>query len=316
MLVLICSQRRCAHLVQAVAAIAVEGIKTMNAYLMNNPASVRRMMRYAVDQPQCELQSDSIPRSQEDVDAIPADRRRLSFFTSMPAMNSAMVTVNILVGGSIRKVHAVTAEADAIRQGNIPMVRCFVHDSRIVPWYEWRAYNPYAHYFDAEEDGWTWLGCDVIACWRSVDKLDNNTERYAVCERDASTPAQLKAQRATSPWRVSRVEPAARKIEPIDDAMESVRRRLVQVLGHLDALEEEALAAALKQIDISGSQIDAERMRLRNEEANLRVELDKWIMRQMLSGIDKQPSAPARAATRFVRPRFSISNARTRLLTA
>jgi len=134
-----------------------------------------------------------IPKTQEDVDAIPVDRRGLSFFTSMPAPDYDLVDIEIPVGSSTHTVFALPEEVEAMRDGKMPLVRCFAANGKVAPWYEWRDYHPYVHYFAAESDDWTWSGCRVVACWTPVESLRENIDSYyeAACDTASADDVRL-----------------------------------------------------------------------------------------------------------------------------
>ncbi|MDQ2686622.1 MAG: tetratricopeptide repeat protein, partial [Armatimonadota bacterium] len=109
------------------------------------------------------VRPDPLPESQPEVQAIPADQRGVSFFSSQPAPLGQLVPVTITVGGQSRQVLATPAEADELRQGRMPQVRAFNVGGREVPWYEYDGYDPYRDYWRYHNAGWGGFGSGVLA---------------------------------------------------------------------------------------------------------------------------------------------------------
>ncbi|HEY3329130.1 MAG TPA: hypothetical protein VGK19_03840 [Capsulimonadaceae bacterium] len=151
------------------------------------------------------LSYEGIPATQRDVDEIPVDHRRLSFFTSMPAPDDILIDIDIPIAGAYRTVHAFPDEVDLIDAGHPPTVRCFSLNGVVVPWYDLLEYNPYIHYFTAEREKWTWLGSNLVACWQPLTWLPENIDRYYEAEADMTVVAHAGAHATTyghgaRPW--------------------------------------------------------------------------------------------------------------------
>ncbi|MDR3708068.1 MAG: hypothetical protein P4L33_07190 [Capsulimonadaceae bacterium] len=267
-----------------------------------------------------------IPKSQEEVDEIPVEHRGLSFFTSMPASDTVLIAINVPIGESLRMVHALPTEVEAIHEGRMPLVRSFGLNGSVIPWYDWADYHPYLHYFEADNDGWAWLGSNIVACWRPLATLSEDIDRYMACEADTSTAADLDARQAATPWRVAQAKAArmatggkSSKRGPLamtrrrllgvwkalgpnrghEREIERIRRELVDVLHAMETLGDEArqtdeqtekVLDAFNPLifDLPGDpHISAERLRLEAEEARLREELDRLILNELEPEGDK-----------------------------
>ena len=275
----------------------------------------RRMLRYDMSEPEDKpveqtsyvlyidnpfmrkLPPDGIPTSQDEIDVIPVNRRGLSFFTSKPALDTALIAINIPVGNSVRVVHALPVEVEAIRAGKMPLVRCFVVNGKLIPWYEWGDYCPYLDYFAAEADDWIWFGSSVVACCLPVEALSVNIDRYLEAEASTLTFAGEQHEEHAGPWRRHRfgtapaanvrqqsgggLRRASRRSEeqsvlgskkPASDALERIRCRLVYVVEQIESLD---------------PQLETERTHLDAVEARLRRKLDRLVIRQLASAPDE-----------------------------
>lgn len=117
------------------------------------------------------VRPDPLPESQPEVQAIPADQRGVSFFSSQPAPLGKLVPVTITVGGQSRQVLATPAEADELRQGRMPQVRAFNVGGRQVPWYEYDGYDPYRDYWRYQNAGWGGFGGGALAGFVGAELL-------------------------------------------------------------------------------------------------------------------------------------------------
>lgn len=117
------------------------------------------------------MRPDPLPESQPEVQAIPADQRGVSFFSSQPAPLGKLVPVTITVGGQSRQVLATPAEADELRQGRMPPVRAFNVGGREVPWYEYDRYDPYRDYWRYQNAGWGGFGGGALAGFVGAELL-------------------------------------------------------------------------------------------------------------------------------------------------
>jgi len=278
-------------------------------------AGARRMLRYDMTAPEDKpieqtsyvlyidnpfmrkLPPDGIPTSQDEIDVIPVNRRGLSFFTSKPALDTALISINIPVGNSVRVVHALPVEVEAIRAGKMPLVRCFVVDGKLIPWYEWGDYCPYRDYFAAEADDWIWFGSSIVACCLPVESLSVNIDRYMEAEASTLTSDGEQHEGHASPWRRYRfgTAPAAKMLQqrggglrrtlhrseeqpvlgpkkPPADALERIRCRLVSVVEQIESLDPE---------------LHAQSTHLDTVEARLRRQLDRLVVRQLVSAPDE-----------------------------
>ena len=87
-------------------------------------------------------------RLQQEINAIPADQRGVSFFSGRPMPASELTPVTMVIGGQKRTVMATRDEAAAIARGETPNVRAFADATgRYTPWYEYRGYDPYRDYY-------------------------------------------------------------------------------------------------------------------------------------------------------------------------
>lgn len=112
-----------------------------------------------------------LPESQPEVQAIPADQRGVSFFSSQPAPLGTLVPVTITVGGQSRQVLATPEEADELRRGRMPQVRAFNVNGREVPWYEYDGYDPYRDYWRYQDAGWGGFGGGLVAGYIGAELL-------------------------------------------------------------------------------------------------------------------------------------------------
>ena len=116
-----------------------------------------------------------LPQSQQDVNAIPAGQRGVSFFSGEPAPLGALVPVTLTVGGQPRQVYATPDEADALRRGQMPQVRAFNVGGQYVPWYEYNAYDPYRDYWRYENSGWGGFAGGALAGFVGAELLNDLT---------------------------------------------------------------------------------------------------------------------------------------------
>jgi uncharacterized membrane protein YgcG len=88
-------------------------------------------------------------RLQQEVEALPAQERGVSFFSGRPMPSSALIPVTVVVSGQKRTVMATPEEAEMILQGRMPPVRSFRdrETGRYIPWYEYSNYDPYRDYY-------------------------------------------------------------------------------------------------------------------------------------------------------------------------
>lgn len=114
-----------------------------------------------------------LPESEPEVQAIPADQRGVSFFSSQPAPLGTLVPVTITVGGQSRQVLATPEEADQLRRGQMPQVRAFNVNGRQTPWYEYDGYDPYRDYWRYQNAGWGGFGNGVLAGYVGAELLDS-----------------------------------------------------------------------------------------------------------------------------------------------
>jgi len=119
------------------------------------------------------LRPPPIPDSQQAVQAIPPDRRGVSFFSSQPAPLNSLVPVTINVNGQTRQVLATPAEAAQIQQGQMPQVRAFQVGGQTVPWYEYESYNPYNDYWRNQNAGWGGFGGGAVAGFVGAELLES-----------------------------------------------------------------------------------------------------------------------------------------------
>jgi len=112
------------------------------------------------------------PASQAAVDEIETDERGVSFFTSRPFPNESLVQVKLKINGVSQIVWANPDEADAIKAGAVPLVRAFTLKRKTLPWYEWKGYYPYDHYWGAAKADWQWVGGKLTASWLRLGDID------------------------------------------------------------------------------------------------------------------------------------------------
>jgi len=87
-------------------------------------------------------------RLQQEIDAIPASDRGVSFFSGQPLPTSQLIPVTLVIGGKKRTVMASRDEAAAIARGETPNVRAFPDEQgQYSPWYDNRRYDPYRDYY-------------------------------------------------------------------------------------------------------------------------------------------------------------------------
>lgn len=104
-----------------------------------------------------------LPETEQQVQAVPADQRGVSFFSSQPAPLGALVPVTVTVNGQSRQVLATPQEAEELRQGRMPQVRAFNVNGQYVPWYEYNTYDPYRDYWQYQNAGWGGFGGGAVA---------------------------------------------------------------------------------------------------------------------------------------------------------
>jgi len=119
------------------------------------------------------LRPQPLPDSQQDVNAIPANQRGVSFFSSQPAPLGSLVPVTVTVNGQSRQVLATPEEADELRQGRMPQVRSFQVNGQTVPWYGYQQYDPYRDYWGYQNSGWGGFGGGLAAGWIGAELVDS-----------------------------------------------------------------------------------------------------------------------------------------------
>jgi hypothetical protein len=119
------------------------------------------------------LRPQPLPGTQQDVSAIPASQRGVSFFSSQPAPLGSLVPVTVTINGQSRQVLATPEEADELRQGRMPQVRSFQVNGQTVPWYGYQQYDPYRDYWGYQNSGWGGFGTGVAAGWIGAELLDS-----------------------------------------------------------------------------------------------------------------------------------------------
>jgi hypothetical protein len=119
-----------------------------------------------------------IPISQAEVDEIPEEELGMSFFTSRPMPQEALVEVTILIGGLARIIRSTKEESIECRINNTPKVRAFDIDGTLVPWYDIPTYDPYDHYWDMVNGRWLPDGDEVTATFIKAANLDPRMTGY------------------------------------------------------------------------------------------------------------------------------------------
>ncbi len=109
------------------------------------------------------LRPKPLPETQQQVNAVPADQRGVSFFSSRPAPIGSLVPVTVTINGQSKQVLATPEEADELRRGRMPQVRTFDVQGRRVPWYAYNQYDPYNDYWRYQNSGWGGFGGGVVA---------------------------------------------------------------------------------------------------------------------------------------------------------
>ncbi len=109
------------------------------------------------------LRPTPLPESQQQVNAVPADQRGVSFFSSRPAPIGSLVPVTVTINGQSKQVLATPEEADELRRGRMPQVRTFDVQGQRVPWYAYNQYDPYNDYWRYQNSGWGGFGGGVVA---------------------------------------------------------------------------------------------------------------------------------------------------------
>lgn len=115
----------------------------------------------------------------EDPSAVPEKERGVSFFSSKPAPISRLVPVTINVDGVDRQVLATPSEAAEIAKGQIPAVRSFQVNGRVVPWYMYDGYDPYRDYWQYQRSGWSDLAAGAVAGFIGAELIDSLFSRPA-----------------------------------------------------------------------------------------------------------------------------------------
>ena len=114
-----------------------------------------------------------LPQSEAQVQAIPANQRGVSFFSSQPAPIGSLVPVTVTINGQSRQVLVTPEEAEEMRQGRMPQVRAFQQGGRYVPWYEYSNYDPYQDYWTYQNSGWGGFGTGVVAGLVGAELIDD-----------------------------------------------------------------------------------------------------------------------------------------------
>lgn len=109
------------------------------------------------------LRPKPLPETQQQVSAVPADQRGVSFFSSRPAPIGSLVPVTVTINGESKQVLATPEEADELRRGRMPQVRTFDVQGQRVPWYAYNQYDPYNDYWRYQNNGWGGFGGGVVA---------------------------------------------------------------------------------------------------------------------------------------------------------
>jgi hypothetical protein len=125
---------------------------------------------------------ERLTENQNEVDAIPLDRRGVSFFTSRPLSLDELSEVTVVVGNRKRVVLATQEEAADIDAGQTPLIRAFTVNGRTSPWYEWEKYDPYRDYWTADNQEWRGFVDGAIACWIAPDDCPSRVTGYYASE--------------------------------------------------------------------------------------------------------------------------------------
>lgn len=158
-----------------------------------------------------------IPENQQDVDEIPEDEQGVSFFSSRPLPRWALEELVIVIEGHERLVMATPQECQSYRDGDSPKVRGFSANGKTFPWYEFRNYDPYRHYWIARHRDWNIFRGGVTATLVKVDNLNPDLPGYYdVDEDEACAPDAPAAASTTQPPAASQPAPShASASEPI-----------------------------------------------------------------------------------------------------
>jgi len=114
-----------------------------------------------------------LPETQAQVQAVPADQRGASFFSSRPAPLGSLVPVSVTIDGQTKQVLATPEEAAELRAGRMPAVRAFNVNGQQVPWYAYNQYDPYNDYWRYQNAGWGGFGGGVVADLIAMDLMSH-----------------------------------------------------------------------------------------------------------------------------------------------
>jgi len=131
---------------------------------------------------QQEAPVERLPESQKDVDAIPAENRGVSFFTSRPLPLNRLAEVAVVVGEREHVVLATPQEADQVAAGQTPRIRAFTVGGSTVPWYAWERYDPYRDYWTAMKQEWRGFSDGAIACTIAAEDCPPRLTGYFASE--------------------------------------------------------------------------------------------------------------------------------------
>jgi len=162
--------------------------------------------------------ADPLPVTQAQVDAIPYEKRGISFFTSRPLPLDELVDVPIVIGGQIRSVYATPKESENIALGDVPPVRGFVVSGVSTPWYRNSAYNPYTSFWQLVADEAATPEGESETVWFTLGSLDPNVEDYLECITAAQTPPAQPEAVAPAAFEAATEAPAAGADELVNTA--------------------------------------------------------------------------------------------------
>lgn len=119
-----------------------------------------------------------LPENQQEVDEIPTDEQGVSFFSSRPLPRWALEELTIVIGDCKQVVMATPQECRSYREGNPPKVQGFSASGKTYPWYEFRHYDPYRHYWIARDRNWNIFRGAASSALLSVEDLNPELPGY------------------------------------------------------------------------------------------------------------------------------------------
>lgn len=110
-----------------------------------------------------------VTSARTDWSQVPENERGACFFCSRPELLTNLTPVTVNLDDRPQKVLACRDDLEALKTGQMPMIRAFNVDGRYVPWYADSRYDPYRDYYNRGYDNRSLLS-DLVT-FSLIDRL-------------------------------------------------------------------------------------------------------------------------------------------------